>query len=234
MISVAVDGPAGAGKSTICRRAAERLSFVYVDTGALYRAVGLYVLEQGADPANRERVESLLRGLSVDLRFGQGGQTVLVNGLDVSEQIRTPAVSMAASAVSAIPAVRQFLFDTQRRLAEEHNVVMDGRDIGTVVLPDATVKIFLTAPLATRAKRRLLELEQKGQAADLDTVLREMEQRDYNDSHRAAAPLRRAEDAILLDNGELTLEQSVDEMIRLVEETLRRLEQSESGEGSAQ
>ena len=195
---------------------------------------GCRSLEQGADPANRERVESLLRGLSVDLRFGQGGQTVLVNGLDVSEQIRTPAVSMAASAVSAIPAVRQFLFDTQRRLAEEHNVVMDGRDIGTVVLPDATVKIFLTAPLATRAKRRLLELEQKGQAADLDTVLREMEQRDDNDSHRAAAPLRRAEDAILLDNGDLTLEQSVDEMIRLVEETLRRLEQSESGEGSAQ
>lgn len=218
MISVAVDGPAGAGKSTICRRAAKRLGFVYVDTGALYRAVGLYVLRQGADPSNAQAVERLLKGFTLDLRFEAGEQQVLLNGENVTGQIRTPEVSMAASGVSAVPAVREFLFETQRRLAREHNVVMDGRDIGTVVLPDATVKIFLTAPLKVRAKRRLLELEEKGQSVDFDTVYREMEQRDYNDSHRSVAPLKQADDALLLDSGDLTLDESVERMLAMITE----------------
>ena len=216
MISVAVDGPAGAGKSTICRRAAQRLGFVYVDTGALYRAVGLFVLRRGADPSNAEAVKRLLEGVTLDLRFEEGEQQVLLDGENVTGQIRTPEVSMAASGVSAIPAVREFLFETQRRLAREHNVVMDGRDIGTVVLPDATVKIFLTAPLEVRARRRLLELEEKGEPVDFDTVCREMEQRDYNDSHRSVAPLRQADDALLLDNGALTLDESVERMLELI------------------
>ncbi len=220
MISVAVDGPAGAGKSTICRQAAERLGFVYVDTGALYRSVGLFVLRRGGDPTDSAGVETLLEGLRVDLRFEQGEQRVLLNGEDVTALIRTPEVSMAASQVSAIPAVRKFLFETQRRLAREHDVVMDGRDIGTVVLPDATVKIFLTAPLKVRAQRRHLELIEKGQPVEFDAVYREMEQRDYNDSHRSAAPLRQADDAILLDNGGLTLAQSIEGMVAIVHENI--------------
>ena len=220
MISVAVDGPAGAGKSTICRQAAEQLGFVYVDTGALYRSVGLFVLRRGGDPTDSAGVESLLEGLRVDLRFEQGEQRVLLDGEDVTALIRTPEVSMAASQVSAIPAVRKFLFETQRRLAREHDVVMDGRDIGTVVLPDATVKIFLTAPLKVRAQRRHLELIEKGQPVEFDAVYREMEQRDYNDSHRSAAPLRQADDAVLLDNGGLTLAQSVERMVAIVHENI--------------
>lgn len=216
MISVAVDGPAGAGKSTICRRAAEQLGFVYVDTGALYRAVGWFVLSQGGDPRDSSAVEGLLHGLRVDLCFEGGVQQVLTNGENVTALIRTPEVSMAASQVSAVPAVRQFLFETQRRLAREQNVVMDGRDIGTVVLPDATVKIFLTAPLEVRAKRRLLELTEKGQTVDFDAVCREMAERDHNDSHRSVAPLRQAEDAVLLDNGELNFEQSVEHMLAII------------------
>lgn len=220
MISVAVDGPAGAGKSTICRQAAEQLGFVYVDTGALYRSVGLFVLRREGDPTDSDGVENLLEGLRVDLRFEQGEQRVLLDGEDVTALIRTPEVSMAASQVSAIPAVRKFLFETQRRLAREHDVVMDGRDIGTVVLPDATVKIFLTAPLKVRAQRRHLELIEKGQPVEFDAVYREMEQRDYNDSHRSAAPLRQADDAVLLDNGGLTLAQSVERMVAIVHENI--------------
>ena len=220
MISVAVDGPAGAGKSTICRQAAEQLGFVYVDTGALYRAVGLFVLRREGNPTDSAGVEKLLEGLRVDLRFEQGEQRVLLDGEDVTALIRTPEVSMAASQVSAIPAVRKFLFETQRRLAREHDVVMDGRDIGTVVLPDATVKIFLTAPLKVRAQRRHLELTEKGQPVEFDAVYREMEQRDYNDSHRSAAPLRQADDAVLLDNGDLTLIQSVERMVAIVHENI--------------
>ena len=158
MISVAVDGPAGAGKSTICRRAARQLGFVYVDTGALYRAGGLFVLRQGVDPTDNEAVQGLLKTLTLDLQFEGGEQQVLLGGENVTGLIRTPEVSMAASRVSAVPAVRDFLFETQRRLAREHDVVMDGRDIGTVVLPNATIKIFLTAPLEVRARRRQLEL----------------------------------------------------------------------------
>lgn len=220
MISVAVDGPAGAGKSTICRQAAEQLGFVYVDTGALYRSVGLFVLRREGDPTDSDGVENLLEGLRVDLRFEQGEQRVLLDGEDVTALIRTPEVSMAASQVSAIPAVRKFLFETQRRLAREHDVVMDGRDIGTVVLPDAMVKIFLTAPLKVRAQRRHLELIEKGQPVEFDAVYREMEQRDYNDSHRSAAPLRQADDAVLLDNGGLTLAQSVERMVAIVHENI--------------
>lgn len=222
MISVAVDGPAGAGKSTICRRAAEQLGFVYVDTGALYRAVGLFVLSQGGNPEDSSAVERLLDGLRVDLRFEDGAQQVLTNEENVTALIRTPEVSMAASRVSAVPAVRQFLFETQRRLAREQDVVMDGRDIGTVVLPDATVKIFLTAPLEVRAKRRLLELTEKGQSVDFDVVCREMAERDYNDSHRSIAPLVQAEEAVLLDNGELNLEQSVERMISIIRQGVEK------------
>ena len=217
MISVAVDGPAGAGKSTICRRAARQLGFVYVDTGALYRAVGLFVLRQGVDPTDNEAVQGLLKKLTLDLQFEGGEQQVLLGGENVTGLIRTPEVSMAASRVSAVPAVRDFLFETQRRLAREHDVVMDGRDIGTAVLPDATLKVYLTASSRVRAGRRYKELTERGESCSLEAIEQDIIERDYRDMHRELSPLKQAEDAILLDTSELDFEEVMREMEKLVE-----------------
>lgn len=208
MISVAIDGPSGAGKSSMAKRLAAVLGYTYVDTGAMYRSIGLYALRQGKDPADAAAVEALLPDVHLDIRLEEGTQHIYLNGEDVSEAIRTEQCGMAASAVAAHPAVRAFLLDTQRELAARQDVLMDGRDIGTVVLPNATVKIFLTATPEARATRRLAELRQKGQPAEYDKVLADIRQRDYQDSHRAVAPLRQAEDAILVDTSEIGIEES--------------------------
>ncbi len=221
MISVAIDGPAGAGKSTISRIAADKLGFVYVDTGALYRAIGWYVRSLHRDPGDAGQVCQSLNGLDIALRYTAAGQRVLVNGADVSDAIRTPEVSMAASAVSAIPAVRDFLLELQRSMAREQNVIMDGRDIGTVVLPGATLKIFLTASPEDRARRRYEELRQKGQQAAYADVLADLKQRDYQDSHRAVAPLQPAADSVLVDTTGNTLEQSVELLVSTICEKLQ-------------
>ncbi|MGN1307312.1 MAG: (d)CMP kinase [Faecousia sp.] len=218
--NVAIDGPAGAGKSTVARRAAAELGFVYVDTGAIYRAVALAVLAQGVDSANEAAVASLLRDTTVKLQWERGVQHLLLNGADVTDRLRSPEVSDASSRVSAFSAVRQFLLETQREVARQQSVIMDGRDIGTVVLPEAQVKIYLTASAATRAERRCKELREKGLEAHYEDVLRDIEERDYRDMHRALAPLRQAEDAVLLDTSSLTLAQSIDETVRIIREKL--------------
>ena len=220
MIAVAIDGPSGAGKSTIARKVAGELGFLYIDTGALYRSIGYYVLKKGGDPEKKEDVEAALPGIRLELRHADGVQRVFLNGEDVSDQIRTPAVSMAASHVSAFPAVRTFLLELQRKMAREHNVIMDGRDIGTVVLPDAELKIFLTATPEDRARRRYEELVEKGEAVTFDEVLKDVIQRDYNDTHRDIAPLRQAEDAVLADTTGFELPQSVALIRSLVEKKL--------------
>ena len=217
MISVAIDGPAGAGKSSIARAAAERFGFLYVDTGALYRTIALSVLRQQAAPDREEEVQQALSQTQVELGYDEKGeQRVYLNGEDVSDQIRTPEISMAASKVSAIPAVRAFLLGLQRSLAEKHDVLMDGRDIGTVVLPQATVKIFLTASAAVRARRRVRQLAQQGVTVDYDQTLREIEERDEQDRSRPIAPLKQADDAVLLDTSELQLEESVDALCAII------------------
>ena len=219
-MNVAIDGPAGAGKSTIARAAAKKLGFIYVDTGALYRAVGVYSLRNGLDTENPETVEGTLPHIQVELQFQDGVQHVLLNGEDVSEEIRTPQASMAASAVSAVPAVQRFLFDLQREIAAKNDCIMDGRDIGTVVLPQAEVKIFLTASPETRAMRRFNELQEKGAPDTYEAVLADLKQRDYNDSHRAVAPLKPAEDSVLVDTSALTLSQSVEKVLEVIKEKL--------------
>ena len=208
MISVAIDGPSGAGKSSLAKRLAKELGYLYVDTGAMYRAIGLYALRAGADPQDAAAVLALLPGIRIELAYVGGAQRVFLNGEDVSEAIRTEAVGMAASGVSAHQGVRDFLLELQRRLARTHALLMDGRDIGTVILPNATVKIFLTASAEARAARRLAQLLQKGQTADYDTVLADICRRDRQDTERAAAPLRQAPDAVLVDTSELDFEQS--------------------------
>ncbi|WP_418666497.1 (d)CMP kinase [Allofournierella sp.] len=208
MISVAIDGPSGAGKSSLAKRLAKELGYLYVDTGAMYRAIGLYALRAGADPQDAAAVLALLPGIRIELAYVGGAQRVFLNGEDVSEAIRTEAVGMAASGVSAHQGVRDFLLELQRRLARTHDLLMDGRDIGTVILPNATVKIFLTASAEARAARRLAQLRQKGQTADYDTVLADICRRDRQDTERAAAPLRQAPDAVLVDTSELDFEQS--------------------------
>mgnify|MGYP004574941849 FL=1 len=219
-IAIAIDGPAGAGKSTLAKALAKELQYIYVDTGALYRAIGLYTLRQEKDPHDAAAVTPLLAGLQVELRFENGEQHVYANGEDVSGEIRTPAVSMAASAVSAIPAVRQFLFDLQRDIAQKNCVIMDGRDIGTVVLPWAQIKIFLSASPEARARRRFDELQEKGQEVSFDEVLADMQKRDYDDTHRAIAPLKQAEDAVPVDTSTLSLEQSIALLTTIVKERL--------------
>lgn len=220
MINVAIDGPAGAGKSTIARTAAQALGYIYVDTGALYRAVGVYSLRRGFDTKNADTVAGTLSDICVELKFIGGVQHVFLNGEDVSEEIRTPEASMAASDVSAVPTVRQFLFDLQRNIAKQNDCIMDGRDIGTVVLPQAEVKIFLTASPEARAMRRYRELQAKGAADTFEEVLADLKQRDYNDSHRAVAPLKPAEDSILVDTTELNLEESVKKVIAVIQERI--------------
>lgn len=216
MISVAIDGPSGAGKSSIAKRLAKELGYIYVDTGAMYRAIGLYVLRKKVDPTDEAAVQALLPQIQIELRYENGVQRVLLCGEDVSEAIRQEAVGMATSAVSSHSSVRAFLLDLQRRMASTQDVLMDGRDIGTVILPNATVKVFLTASAPARAQRRLKELQEKGVSTDYETVLRDIEQRDYQDSHRAIAPLKQAEDAVLVDTSELDFEQSFQALKQLI------------------
>ncbi len=220
MISVAIDGPAGAGKSTIAKTVSKKLGFIYVDTGALYRTIGLKFMNEGYDEDLNCDIGKILEGTKVDIKFINGEQRVFLNGEDVSELIRTPKASLMASAVSAKPEVRAFLLEMQRRLARENNVIMDGRDIGTVVLPDATVKIFLTASAEERAKRRYKELTENGMEVNYDEVLADIEKRDYNDSHREIAPLKPAEDSVLADTSKCDLEQSVDLILSIINERL--------------
>lgn len=219
MISIAIDGPAGAGKSTIARRAAQALGYLYVDTGALYRAIALHMLRAKMNPAMPEEIIPQLEKVRVSLQYVSGEQQVFLGNENVSDSIRTPEVAAASSKVSAIPQVREFLLALQRNLAEQNNVVMDGRDIGTVVLPHAQVKIFLTASLEERARRRWKELLQKG-SADYHTVLADVKQRDEQDTTRAIAPLVQAPDAVLVDTTGITLEQSVDRMLAVIRERL--------------
>ena len=216
MFSVAIDGPAGAGKSTISRCAAKNVGFIYVDTGALYRAVGLSAMEYKIDLKDSKRLKAFLLDTKINLEFRNGEQHVLLNGSDVSDLIRTPEVSMMASKVSAVPAVREFLFDLQQSLAKLHNVVMDGRDIGTVVLPHAQVKIYLTASSMVRAKRRYDELTAKGESCDLEKIRQDIEDRDYRDMHRETSPLKQAEDAVLVDTSDMTIEQVIDRIVALI------------------
>ena len=218
MISVAIDGPAGAGKSTLARQLARDLGYIYVDTGAMYRAVGLYALRAGADPADPAAVDPLLPGIRLRLAVLDGEQHIYLNGEDVSALIRTEEVGMAASAVGADPAVRAFLLDLQRDMARTGNVLMDGRDIGTVILPDATVKIFLTASPEARARRRWLEYQAAGRPDRYEDVRADGKRRDEQDSGRAAAPLRRAEDAVLLDTSAMDLAQSLAAMKQIIKE----------------
>ena len=216
-IAVAIDGPSGAGKSSIARSAAQELGFVYVDTGAIYRTVSLYIFDRGIDPADKAAVTAALPEIHIDLRYGDGGlQRMFLNGEDVTERIRLPEISLCASAVSAYPSVRAFLLEMQRKLAREHSVIMDGRDIGTVVLPDAEVKIFLTASPEARAERRCLELEQRGTPQPYEKVLEEIKKRDWNDANRAAAPMRQAEDAVLLDTTNLNFQESEAALLAMI------------------
>lgn len=217
--SVAIDGPSGAGKSTLARAAAKELNFVYVDTGAIYRTAALYILRKGVEPGDSAAVAALLPEIGITKAYDGGGlQRMLLNGEDVTDLIRTQEISMTASAVSAYPAVRAFLLEMQRDMAKKYNVIMDGRDIGTVVLPDAAVKIFLTASSEARARRRWLELEQRGTPKDFDVLLRETRERDENDMNRAAAPLRPAEDAVVLDTTEINFQESLERIIEIIRE----------------
>lgn len=220
MISIAIDGPAGAGKSSLSRKIAETLGYIYVDTGALYRAVGLKFLNLGFDTDLNCDIAEILKTTSVDIRFVNGEQRVFLDGNDVSEQIRIPKASMMASSVSAKPEVRAFLLNMQRKLAEENNVVMDGRDIGTVVLPNATVKIYLTASAKVRAERRFKELCEKGTRVTFSEVYDDMVKRDYDDMHREIAPLKQAEDAVLADTGEYDFEGSLNLLLNIIKERI--------------
>lgn len=218
MFNVAIDGPGGAGKSSIAKAVAKDLGLIYVDTGALYRAVGLNALRLGIDTKNVEAVTESLKSVNIELAFKSNEQRVILNGEDVSEDIRLPEASMAASNVSAIQSVRDFLFDLQRKIASEHDCIMDGRDIGTVVLPNAQLKIFLTASPEARAKRRYDELIANGKNVSFDDVIKELNERDYQDSHRAIAPLKPAEDSVLVDTTELNFYQSRMKIKELIEE----------------
>lgn len=216
MTKIAIDGPAGAGKSTISKKVAKELSYVYIDTGAMYRAVGLKAVKMGIDTTDEKGVEGILDTIDIDIRHEGVEQHIYLDGEDVSSKIRTPEISMAASNVSAIPAVRVKLVELQRKLAKNHDVVMDGRDIASFVLPDAEVKIFLTASVDARAKRRFDELVEKGQTVSFEDVKAEMIQRDKNDSTRAFSPLVIAEGAHVIDTSDLTLEESINTVIDYV------------------
>lgn len=218
MYQIAIDGPSGAGKSSLAKAAAGALGIIYVDTGALYRTVGYYVLKCGLDPKDAGAVEAVLPDIRIELGFENGTQQVFLNGENLGDKIRRPEISMAASAVSAIPAVRAFLLETQRNLARTHSVIMDGRDIGTVILPNADVKIFLYASDEARAERRFRELIAKGMTVKYEDVLAEMRQRDEQDRTRAVAPAVAAKDAILFDNSGMTVEESLEHLLSIVKE----------------
>lgn len=220
MIKIAIDGPSGAGKSTLAKALAARLGIIYVDTGALYRAVGYYVKSKGVDPQDSVAVEAHLPEINIGLKYECGVQNVYLNGENLGDKIRQPEISMYASAVSAIPAVRKFLLETQKSIAREHSVVMDGRDIGTVILPDADIKIFLTATDEVRARRRYNELLAKGIEVKYEDVLAEMKERDARDRNREIAPAIPAPDAVILDNSDCTNEESVEDVLRIIKEKL--------------
>lgn len=220
MISVAIDGPAGAGKSTIAKQASKELGYIYVDTGAMYRSIGIFAVRNNIDCKDDKKLKKALRKVKIDLKFTSEGQRVILNGEDVSEAIRTPEASMAASAVSAQPSVRKFLLVRQRKMAKKNNIIMDGRDIGTVVLPKATVKIFLTASPESRAQRRFLELSQKGDNSTYEEVLADIVKRDEQDMNRKIAPLKPAEDAVIVDTTEYNLEESVNAVINVIKEKI--------------
>ena len=217
-ISVAIDGPSGAGKSTLACAAAKELDFLYVDTGAIYRTAALYMLRRKAAPESAGETAALLPEIDISMTYSGGIQRMLLNGEDVTDRIRTQEVSMAASVVAAHPPVRAFLLEMQRNMAKEHSVIMDGRDIGTVVLPEADVKIFLTASSEVRARRRWLELEQRGTSREFAQLLRETRERDENDSRRAASPLRPAPDAVALDTTEIDFQESLARIIQIIRE----------------
>lgn len=218
-ISIAIDGPSGAGKSTLAKSISQKLGYLYVDTGAIYRTIGYYAFSHGIDPKDETAVADSLPDISVSLVYGDDGlQHMMLNGVDVTKEIRLPEISMYASAVSAHPPIRAHLLEMQRKMARENSVVMDGRDIGTVVLPDATVKIFMTADAQERARRRCLELEQRGTPEPFEQVLADIQQRDWNDSHRTTAPLKQADDAILLDTTNLNYDESEAELIKIIQE----------------
>ena len=221
VVNIAIDGPAGAGKSTLSKAVSAALGYIYVDTGALYRAVGLHMLRHGIDPKNADAVCAALADVRVSLRFVDGQQRVFLGEEDVSDAIRTPEASMAASDVSAFPPVRDFLFSLQRDIAAESSCIMDGRDIGTVVLPNAEVKVFLTASPETRAERRYKELAEKGMPTPYADVLADIIRRDYNDSHRAVAPLRQADDAVLLDTSDLDFDAAFAALIQIIKERVQ-------------
>ena len=219
--AIAIDGPSGAGKSSLAQRCAKAFGIIYVDTGAIYRTVGLAAYRQGIDRKDEQAVSEILPGLQIEMRYDDNGeQRMYLNGEDVSREIRMPEISICASDVSALPKVRAFLLEMQRQLALENNVIMDGRDIGTVVLPDAELKIFLTASAQARAERRMKQLEEKGVKADFAEVLKDIQYRDDQDSNRAAAPLKAAEDAVLLDTTEIDFDASFAKLCGIIEERL--------------
>ena len=221
-ISIAIDGPSGVGKSTQARRCASAFGFLYVDTGAIYRTVGLAAYRRGIDRKDSEAVGAMLPNISIDLRYNDAGeQRMFLDGEDVSEEIRKPEISICASDVSALPVVRDYLLQMQRSLAEKNNVIMDGRDIGTVVLPNADLKIFLTASAEERARRRFLELQKKGSTEPFEQVLKEVKERDEQDMNRPVEPLRQAEDAVLVDTTNLGFDEVVEAILAIVEEKQR-------------
>ncbi len=213
--NVAIDGPAGAGKSTIAKRIARRLGYIYVDTGAMYRAMAYYLIQNQVDAADQEAIAVACQHADISICYQDGEQVVLLNGENVNAYLRTEAVGNMASVSSVVPEVRKKLVELQQKLARETDVVMDGRDIGTVVLPDADVKVYLTASVETRAKRRFLELQEKGEPADLAKIAADIEDRDYRDMHRDISPLRQAEDATLVDSSDMTIDQVVERILEL-------------------
>ena len=213
--NVAIDGPAGAGKSTIAKRIARRLGYIYVDTGAMYRAMAYYLIQNQVDAADKEAIAAACQHADISICYQDGEQVVLLNGENVNAYLRTEAVGNMASVSSVVPEVRKKLVELQQKLARETDVVMDGRDIGTVVLPDADVKVYLTASVETRAKRRFLELQEKGEPADLAKIAADIEDRDYRDMHRDISPLRQAEDATLVDSSNMTIDQVVERILEL-------------------
>lgn len=218
--AIAIDGPAGAGKSSAARQAAQKLQFVYVDTGAMYRTIALYMLENRVDTDDEEALKAALDSIRIELKYNDGVQCMYLNGEDVSGRIRTQEVSEQASVVAAIPAVRAKLLDLQRNMAASQNVLMDGRDIGTNILPDAELKIYLTASVEERARRRFLELTQKGEECSLEEIQKDIADRDWRDMHRETAPLKQAEDAVYLDTSDMTLDEVVERITQLAEERM--------------
>ncbi len=220
MINIAIDGPAGAGKSTIAKKVAAEKSYIYVDTGAMYRAMALFLLRNGIDPDDAAAISAVCHEPDITIEYREGVQVVLLNGENVNDSLRTPQVSDMASRSSVNPDVRDKLLELQRELARKQNVVMDGRDIGTVVLPNAQVKIFLTASVEVRAKRRYLELVQKGMEAELSDITEQIKERDYRDMNRPVAPLKQADDAILVDTSDMTIEQVVEKILLIIDDRI--------------